>query len=310
MGFEMERRERLAPLDAARGILIMLVAVGHVLNFEYFITSAVKTVIYTFHIPAFFVLSGMILNAERSLGEQLLRRAKRLLLPYLAFEAVGALITMAVAGSRDIGAAIVKILTLRTFVGADWFLPTLFAAEALARGARKLKNKAWTAAVAVLGFAVGIFLPEGCYAVGILRRVMVAFGFVTFGALAREFLLRASAARMVLSLVFAVIIARLNGVADLSMRQFGDPILYAAGGLSGSIFVLDFAHILPKMLQKMLSLVGKQSLLIMGTHQHVLMLAPLVLTAPYSIFEQILLIFAIFLYEMLLICARKRLWKI
>lgn len=51
--------DRQIYIDCAKGILIICVVIGHVINFEYLYTSAVKTVICVFHMPAFFIISGI-----------------------------------------------------------------------------------------------------------------------------------------------------------------------------------------------------------------------------------------------------------
>ena len=56
---------RLGYIDAAKGLLIIMVVVGHITNFNTPVTAFVKTWFYTFHIPAFFIISGLLVDLEK-----------------------------------------------------------------------------------------------------------------------------------------------------------------------------------------------------------------------------------------------------
>lgn len=53
-----QSEQRIGNIDTAKGILIILVVIGHVLNFNTPATAAIKTWLCSFHIPAFFIISG------------------------------------------------------------------------------------------------------------------------------------------------------------------------------------------------------------------------------------------------------------
>lgn len=67
---------RIIGLDIARGILIILVVLGHA-------NPPFVQYIFWFHMPAFFILSGMLFKPE-NIVKLLKKNAKALLLPYLA----------------------------------------------------------------------------------------------------------------------------------------------------------------------------------------------------------------------------------
>lgn len=54
-------KERLVHIDVAKGIGILLVAFGHLVKFG----SYTSNVIYSFHMPLFFVLSGVFADTQR-----------------------------------------------------------------------------------------------------------------------------------------------------------------------------------------------------------------------------------------------------
>jgi fucose 4-O-acetylase-like acetyltransferase len=76
---------RLDWLDAAKGLGILLVTLGHT-----DIPSQLKTYIYTFHMPLFFFLSGYLFTLKKfpNLKVFLSKRTKSLVLPYLCFSLV------------------------------------------------------------------------------------------------------------------------------------------------------------------------------------------------------------------------------
>ena len=66
---------RIKSIDIAKGIGILLVVLGQSVASD----SCVKAYIYSFHMPLFFVLAGMVVRplseSGRSLGEEFARRA-------------------------------------------------------------------------------------------------------------------------------------------------------------------------------------------------------------------------------------------
>ena len=76
----MEKSQRNSTIDLMKGVTIMLVIVGHFISLFYndvTILKALRSVIYSFHMPLFFLLSGMFVKKGR-----FFKSVKRLLLPY------------------------------------------------------------------------------------------------------------------------------------------------------------------------------------------------------------------------------------
>src|SRR5579872_848746 len=89
------RPDFLADIERAKGLAIILVVIGHIVareppqHNEWYV--ALKSAIYVFHMPFFMYLGGLVfyhvgdaLRPRPSYGVYLLRRAERLLLPFLA----------------------------------------------------------------------------------------------------------------------------------------------------------------------------------------------------------------------------------
>ena len=96
---------RLSWIDSWKGILILLVVLGHVVgggahltsdeSARNFCVSAYK-VIYTFHMPAFFAVAGVVWKREeKPFSEFFQNRAFRLLVPYAVFGFFSVLVFLA-----------------------------------------------------------------------------------------------------------------------------------------------------------------------------------------------------------------------
>ena len=60
MFMQVDKVKRLIWVDALRGLLILLVVLGHSLQFGDFHNRLSWNIIYSFHMAAFFVLSGYV----------------------------------------------------------------------------------------------------------------------------------------------------------------------------------------------------------------------------------------------------------
>lgn len=82
--------ERLDYIDKAKGLLIMLAVVGHIWQ-----AGVVHNFIYAFHMPAFFVISGMLMrhtkSYEKTYSRFLIGRLYSFGVPFLFFEILGIL---------------------------------------------------------------------------------------------------------------------------------------------------------------------------------------------------------------------------
>ena len=138
-------------LDSAKGLGIVLVVLGHAST-----SGVVNTSLYAFHMPLFFIISGLLFKA-RPLGETVARKARRLLVPYLVF----ALLTFAYWA-----------LVERRFRPGEYSVVSAFANIFLARGG--IQNNPYNV---VLWFLPCLFVTEMAFAcvVAILRRVTGGF---------------------------------------------------------------------------------------------------------------------------------------
>lgn len=141
--------DRLAWLDAARGAGIVLVVAGHSFN-----DSAIRTPIFLFHMPLFFLLAGYTMKAE-PFGAQFAKRVCTLLVPYACFFLVVTALDIALGGAFDHPASL------------DWRRPVA-ALEAALYGGQLLKGS-----YAVFWFITCLFLAQMAFGqlLGVLPRL-------------------------------------------------------------------------------------------------------------------------------------------
>ena len=82
----LNQNKRMDTIDIAKGICILFVIFAHV-NY----TTEVLVLIYSFHMPLFFILSGVLFKREKyeSFRTFIKRRLNTLILPYIFFYMAG-----------------------------------------------------------------------------------------------------------------------------------------------------------------------------------------------------------------------------
>lgn len=108
-------KERSRSIDILRGILIVLVVMAH------FSREFPHDILFLFHMPLFFILSGLLLNQAKLTDETsyLLSKMKSLLLPYVIYLIID---TIFVQGQRSIGALARAIWGGRVIGGVYWYI--------------------------------------------------------------------------------------------------------------------------------------------------------------------------------------------
>lgn len=271
---------RLAYIDIAKGVLIILVVVGHVVTGSNFVTKVLIRVINSFHMPAFFIVTGMLVNNDKlrnqSLWLFLKKKAARLLVPYIVFELVGMLWQMFLLHQNQIDVSIVirKILTVDCYVGADWFLVALFYAEIMLYGINKFIGKKWYLHIAVCSFLLMLYLPDGMWLLANIRRTLAAITFILIGIYWRTVFTRDSNLLFMICTIGFVAGAAMNsGTPSINLRLFENPIIFIVCGICGTYVVLFVSRKISgwRKYSGIFEQCGRASLVIMGTHQNILL---------------------------------------
>ena len=164
---QSQNGKRLVGLDMARGIAIILVVIGH----SVFVSSSCNIWLSTFHLPLFFILSGILAGIKQEESHPLpklsLQKARSIMVPYLWFS-IGSIcldILQVLLGNFTwdvVWEHVVQAITLQGY-SVLWFLPVLYLAEILLLLLRK---------------AIRHFLPSGhgCNIISVIVMTACAVG--------------------------------------------------------------------------------------------------------------------------------------
>ena len=280
-------KNRVTLIDAAKGWGILLVIAGHIIT----LFSPPSYFIYGFHMPLFFLISGVFTKADGvGFFPYVWKMVKRLLLPYVLIFLTGTVISLLVPVWRvfSFKELILSFLLADpglVHVGATWFLPCLFVVTVLFYPFYHLifkrKNTALTVfSLSVLGFGT-FFLSKLFKAKGIdlppyVDVAMMALTFYSTGFLLKkqilkipELMQRARWYNCLLIFIPLVIIYYFAESSDdfigMVNSSFGsNPVLFFAAAYLGIAFSLMIAQWLSEI--RLLCFIGENSLFIFGFH--------------------------------------------
>lgn len=162
---------RFEYIDIAKGIGILLVVWAHIL-----LTGVSHRVIYAFHMPLFFLISGMLFRRDKYAGfvDFLKRRAKRLLIPFAVYSVVTWIIWATFRFVRHDSIVSYWDPLLQTIIAkgsgaymvhnsALWFIPCLYATEIIYFSFSRLNNITrllTSICLAALSFTLGYYFED------------------------------------------------------------------------------------------------------------------------------------------------------
>ena len=285
-------RQRLDFIDVAKGIGMIFVIYAHV-NYN----KAVLIPIYSFHMPLFFIISGMLFDRKRfsGFGDFIKNRFRSLIVPYLVFSFLA--IGYAFISERmfpelfDFSQAKYWKFLSQVFVASGssgtanvplWFVPCLLLVEILYYFISKLDKRAIVPLVTVLA-AFGWLLESGLLPFdnkklpwtldsGLFALSFYAFGNLIFPLLKKAVKkIKADKHRNLLlleilsvTLILWYPIAQLNGKVTLGSRVLHNGILFFISGVLGTVAVMALSLLLEKC--SFLKFMGRNSFILMATH--------------------------------------------
>ena len=105
---------RMRSIDIAKGIAMICIILGHLGN------SGINRVVFTFHVPIFFFITGFFVSSKRSTGEFCKNKARTLLVPYFITCAV--MVTIGVikgASEGDVTGSLIKWVYASIYAAGD-----------------------------------------------------------------------------------------------------------------------------------------------------------------------------------------------
>ena len=268
--------QRDSAIDIAKGILALSVVYGHV-----FASGGWHSFIYCFHMPAFFVITGLLLRLTNETHKAYVyvisKTVWSIVIPYLFFEIVGAITYVIRFGfGQSLFGLVYNSLIMHCNNGPDWFLYVLLFAKIGCltglNGTKHISEKygeAIYSCIAILLMTVAMSIDDASHFIGIVRKTIIAHGFIVFGYCGYSVLRNFSRITALLAIFLTFWISRINSSTDMSQLQFGNPMLFLVGALLGTYAVLQVGRMIRS---KTIAYIGRGSLVVMGTHVPLLFL--------------------------------------
>lgn len=293
--------ERIKYLDSIKGFGILLVILGHI----YDESNPIRVWLHSFHMPLFFIISGILIKhtdiKQRDFKNIITSKFKSLIIPYICFELVAIFIWM-VQNEFTLSALrwnIVDSVLMYCKVGATWFLFALFVSEILfILMIKYIKSNKIITIITFILFIIPLTISTENHNLLVLFRCFIANGFLYIGYYGYDLLINKSINYLSIAILFLLnlILSYVNGFVDLWSLQFNNIFLYTICSIMGSISII---YLLKKIKQSnILDYLGKNSLIVMATHQILLeRLINIVTRGRYTYLTGILVLFAVVILE-------------
>lgn len=283
---DKNNKKRLDYLDYTRAIGILLIVMQHA--FQYFrVFYKIVTYINTFHVTIFFVISGYIAGVRHeedlSLRKVIINRSKSLLIPYIVFSCINTFLKFTVLEIQGyLTKEIIRQEMAEFFItgnGTVWFLTTLFLIEIIFYCLRgKYENIIYIVTGVIWGGILFLVSQSSNPLEIVLRRTMVGYTFFIGGYFLGRYIIQ------IVKVNFITVIV-LMGTGFMIWRKSNCEVSYFSGMFKGIIpavlinicsvsGILMFMYLLDgRMVRrlKLLSYIGRNSLIIMLVHPILLM---------------------------------------
>lgn len=272
-------RQRVGWLDAAKGVGIFLVVAGHALPLD----GLAAKVIWAFHMPLFFFLSGVTAKAWRpGAGPAVARGLERLVVPYLFFSAIAIFLWLCSTEKLGVAAAWTTALGQMAYGVAGphqrmpydvplWFFTCLVSVRILfyvitALFASAPVRLAATAAAALI--ACLVIFPRFYSFAWNFDVAPVALVFFMGGYVAKEAIhnLRGAARVPIVAgaLIIFVLCIAFNERVDMNGRILGNPLLFCLAAFAGILLTVEVAKRCASI--RLLTTLGHASIVIFPVH--------------------------------------------
>ncbi len=257
------KEARIEWIDIAKGIGIILVMLGHCVNIE----GWCHRYIYTFHMPLFFLLSGLVLKVEFS-RIFIYKKIRSLILPYFTFVMLGFIITLLIPSWRSRlslkGIVADVYLANPEFINVSsiWFLACLFIVICILTLINRI-GMVWLQKIVIVFLAFVGFLFGKLYNDGVdllipcnrlpwnIDVALVAIVFTAIGYYYKDIIIvhitKLAERRMItlfiilLMALIVAVVAFFNGRVNLHGLLYNNLILYLIGSICGTELILAFS---------------------------------------------------------------------
>lgn len=280
------RRQRLEWIDMAKGLGMILVMIAHAP-----IPDQLKGVIYTFHMPLFFFLSGYLFSISKYNNFIVFfkRKFKSLVIPYLTLSFINYIYWISTNGPHIYSINIYKPLVGTFYAlrrsewtlhnGTMWFVACLFFTELLFYTIVKLsKNNSTIIAIclvisSVAGHLYSAYIGQALpWSIDISITAVVFFG-TAYLIRDKNVGLNANIGYLVLFIAANIFAGYLNfkhigKPIDMFFNVYGSYFFFYISAFGGVLAYVMLIKLLPKI--NLLAYIGKNSIIFLAFHQFII----------------------------------------
>ena len=278
---------RVGYLDLAKGIAILSMVLCHVVTVPFTVLAWV----FSFHMPIFFIISGILLSRKKTFDRQsfrrnFIRKLETIICPYLIFSLIYSCLAIVwdiLSGNMAADPVrIIKSVIYYIAFGyhALWFLPAAFIANILFHALHSISKKQVRLVIdgilllvtsIVARYISGRELTKAVYIIIFFNRALIGCLFVELGYyLARVIdAVKKDWLKPVIAVICLGIYAytSLLNVPDLHFCRIENPLLYYFNAAAGSLGILLLCGWIDTIADiKLLKYYGRNSLTVLLTH--------------------------------------------
>ena len=295
--------KRIEWIDTAKGIGLILVILGHLK------TGYLSAWIYTFHMPLFFFLSGVVFSgAKYSFKEFLLKSIKSLVIPYFSlgiviwlFYAVVNIFVGQENGLYGSNLEMLKNFIVQEHFWTVWFLACLFLTEMLYYILMKFLGKNFLimsfASVLICSFGL-IRYRMGCGGlpwnldIALVAQFFVHCGYILKNSVKlKEFIFKNRGISYLVKILLFLGMNLFAGILcikvahqslDMSVGLYGNELLTIISALSGTLFVVMLSE---KIHCRFITYLGRNTMIIFAWHSRIIIVLCNYIYAALGIFQ-------------------------
>lgn len=272
-----DKMKRKYWIDMIRGFAIILIVIGH-----FFQNYSFTNYIYIFHVPLFFVISGLCYNSYGGkLKDYIFKKTKAIVIPYICFGVIIVPMTFLVGSHTTFNFAkvVIKYIVQRRFT-TMWFLTTLFVVEVMFNYLERHTDSKIRTIIVSLLISGGAIIYERVINVPIpwnIDLALLCLGFYAIGyslksskiyncEMDKTFCLIVGAGLFTFGIVLGIVSINISAVRlDIFYGQLGMPCVGIMGSICSCLGLVLVFSILPQI--RILEYVGQHTMTIFALHQ-------------------------------------------
>ena len=264
-------------IDIAKGFGIILVVWGHL------IPSDAKRLIFMFHMPLFFIISGILFRESELSMAVVFKKLCSLGIPYLSFLVLFAIVPLvyrfklSVYGISPLLMEILKIIIGGRYLGGQtgvfWFVSCLFFTQLLASALWNL-DKVWVRYWAIAFMYMLALLNSKYSGAWLPLNINVVLCSILYFGIGIELRSRMHVAKRYFAIIVALAVLGIvllyhgfNNTNDMKYASYGIPVVTVVSAASVSIVILIVCQMIAKYRVVVpMSFLGRSSLFVMYMH--------------------------------------------